>query len=184
MEPPVFAGGVISIHVLREEDDGCSLICLLDFNLFQSTSSARRTTLAGSSLHAATPISIHVLREEDDGTLPSYSQLFSYFNPRPPRGGRLNFYCLIFLFFLFQSTSSARRTTASALTILLQAVFQSTSSARRTTYSSLSLTFSAFISIHVLREEDDAFRSLSISGLSNFNPRPPRGGRQGTCRKS
>ena len=33
------------------------------------------------------------------------------------------------------------------------------------------------ISIHALREEGDGLASSSALGLSNFNPRPPRGGR-------
>ena len=34
------------------------------------------------------------------------------------------------------------------------------------------------ISIHVLREEDDCRCSSLALGTTNFNPRPPRGGRQ------
>ena len=34
------------------------------------------------------------------------------------------------------------------------------------------------ISIHALREEGDAERSSNVRPLSNFYPRPPRGGRR------
>ena len=57
----------ISIHVLREEDDlpfyGIHGIRVI----FQSTSSARRTTIVSGGDLDYGAISIHVLREEDDG---------------------------------------------------------------------------------------------------------------------
>ena len=37
------------------------------------------------------------------------------------------------------------------------------------------------ISIHALREEGDRLASSSALGVSNFNPRPPRGGRPCDC---
>ena len=57
----------ISIHVLREEDDMaiCGILGILP--IFQSTSSARRTTREGRIYGTSyDDISIHVLREEDD----------------------------------------------------------------------------------------------------------------------
>ena len=56
----------ISIHVLREEDDFSALFTSFNVELFQSTSSARRTTLTVSNKFLFYHISIHVLREEDD----------------------------------------------------------------------------------------------------------------------
>ena len=56
---------------------------------FQSTPSARRATdgvLVGRGRRA---ISIHALREEGDSSFPSALEPLKYFNPRPPRGGRL-----------------------------------------------------------------------------------------------
>ena len=58
---------IISIHVLREEDDGFGCPRGADGPLFLSTSSARRTTLWGGLRRGKNMISIHVLREEDDG---------------------------------------------------------------------------------------------------------------------
>ena len=78
---------------------------------FQSTPSARRATqgihdalaLGGISNHAlreegdevavpglvhAVVISIHALREEGDNTWAAADTTSTYFNPRPPRGGR------------------------------------------------------------------------------------------------
>ena len=57
---------VISIHALREESDD-SVAPITSF----------------------TKISIHALREEGDGNVPCRRCRSIYFNPRPPRGGRL-----------------------------------------------------------------------------------------------
>ena len=80
---------VISIHILREEDDFCRCYGLEFDAVFQSTSSARRTTVRPRKTGCSAHISIHVLREEDDNT-EDVGKLVNY---------------------LFQSTSSARRTT-------------------------------------------------------------------------
>ena len=84
------------------------------FVLFQSTPSARRATCWAGSYSGWPPISIHALREEGDQntqTTASYTEIFqstpsarrataaaaaasasySHFNPRPPRGGRLDY---------------------------------------------------------------------------------------------
>ena len=82
---------------------------------------------------AAVAISIHVLREEDDRTKDAAASLRSYFNPRPPRGGRPHEGRSSIVAELFQSTSSARRTTVIGLILGTAEIFQSTSSARRTT---------------------------------------------------
>ena len=148
---------------------------------FQSTSSARRTTPAGyGSQRVVLCISIHVLREEDD---------VSRREPSPSPS-------------IFQSTSSARRTTqvrgldAHVLLISIHVLreeddnkgvgvglnniqFQSTSSARRTTQK-----------VDIIKWEHGLFQSTSSarrttnrgnrrrSDCYDFNPRPPRGGRQ------
>ena len=102
----------ISIHVLREEDDGFYVLAAHAFFEFLSTSSARRTTEQGNeasdtgriSIHVlreeddsgqcspcfrAHMISIHVLREEDDVRPACSGGMLGHFYPRPPRGGRL-----------------------------------------------------------------------------------------------
>ena len=78
----------ISIHVLREEDDLLPPNREFQIPLFQSTSSARRTTQLFPVQAKALPISIHVLREEDDRLKSIMQRWHGYFNPRPPRGGR------------------------------------------------------------------------------------------------
>ncbi len=103
---------VISIHALREEGDTIEnrlKYAIQDFNprpprggrlllliwidgiwLFQSTPSARRATKTDARRHPAVRISIHALREEGDGCQQKPTKCQAYFNPRPPRGGRLS----------------------------------------------------------------------------------------------
>ena len=154
-------GDGISIHVLREEDDRTVRQPLRRPLRFLSTSSARRTTANRSCAHLPKQISIHVLREEDDG----WTML---------RVARIT---------QFLSTSSARRTTIYTVSECSQLgyfyprpprggrprpwpevpahpLFLSTSSARRTTRAPL---------------------PAGAKTLSHFYPRPPRGGRQQSC---
>ena len=149
--------------------------------IFQSTSSARRTTPnpsyhprpernfnprppRGGRHYLCCPIcgqeciSIHVLREEDDRPRSWRWLTKSNFNPRPPRGGRPMPKGDTTVIAIFQSTSSARRTTESTpIARRTNLRFQSTSSARRTTTPPTDRIQYRIISIHVLREEDDLF---------------------------
>ena len=81
-------GNVISIHALREEGDCCVVL---------------------HSQHGA--ISIHALREEGDEPSPASPATWTYFYPRPPRGGRLSHACTDAQKAQFLSTPSARRAT-------------------------------------------------------------------------
>ena len=82
------------------------------------------------------------------------------FYPRPPRGGRPSRLPQTYTEYIFLSTPSARR--ATSLTC--------------GTVSKLP------ISIHALREEGDAVHPARSTGnISNFYPRPPRGGRRAAC---
>ena len=128
-------------------------------------------------------ISIHALREEGDFifirsgmalllflSTPSarratQCQRFgppgqSDFYPRPPRGGRPNVQPFRRGQHRFLSTPSARRATAMARRRM-----------RQTT-----------ISIHALREEGDPARPTPRPSMTNFYPRPPRGGRRNLVR--
>ena len=145
----------ISIHVLREEDDRDAPLARGRPSKFLSTSSARRTTLVLDVRSLQLHISIHVLREEDDNDFRLRFSHFRYFYPRPPRGGRRNLHIL-------------RR---------VGRVFLSTSSARRTTVAPDILQHLVDISIHVLREEDDRSPRHPAASGRYFYPRPPRGGR-------
>ena len=150
------AQGLISIHALREEGDLRQSTSRHLREEFQSTPSARRATGAGHrptthrkiSIHALREegdmsssgtndkqvmISIHALREEGDWQEMRQSTQATYFNPRPPRGGRHSTYG--------QKTSKAK--------------FQSTPSARRATNGQIQIAQAVPISIHALREEGD-----------------------------
>ena len=151
----VHLDGAISIHVLRVEDDILQRLQThgtINFNPrppcggrqkdksplvlaheFQSTSSVWRTTHLRHHPNTAASISIHVLRVEDDGFFAAVHLDGGYFNPRPPCGGR----------------PEVRRNATFA------SVFQSTSSVWRTTLRPETLFGPKFISIHVLRVEDD-----------------------------
>ena len=61
-----FAGGVISIHALREEGDPTNLAAFADREIFLSTPSARRATIVCGVWPHIVSISIHALREEGD----------------------------------------------------------------------------------------------------------------------
>ena len=133
-------------------DEGCS-----EEYIFQSTSSARRTTPHCRT--TAPPPRYFNPRPPRGGRLCTALPRFwkCNFNPRPPRGGRHESVEGGAVLFLFQSTSSARRTTRSCASCTPQPhPFQSTSSARRTT----------------------SRRTLGNTRCPNFNPRPPRGGRR------
>ena len=101
-------------------------------------------------------ISIHALREEGDPPQCCLLLLFSYFYPRPPRGGRLisHFWNLSRVFYFYpRPPRGGRRGIVTG-----------------------SPAFCG-ISIHALREEGDLQQSLFIQITYNFYPRPPRGGR-------
>ena len=128
---------IISIHVLRVEDDphpptkegGPHAV-------FQSTSSVWRTTEAMVFEAASVSISIHVLRVEDD---------------RRPAGQRVA--AGISIHVLRVEDDAAQLAEIADLT-----KFQSTSSVWRTTLNYCQAWYYTDISIHVLRVEDDKGR--------------------------
>ena len=175
---------------------------------FQSTPSARRATCRshqtlpvdnnfnprpprGGRLcklvrgHVLVFISIHALREEGDCAMKTEHPSQINFSPRPPRGGRLIQFFHAGLTKLFQSTPSARRATlavvklAGFIVISIHALREEGDSSMLSAYFATS-----FISIHALREEGDYCTFRMISPVLNFNPRPPRGGRQQKRRKN
>ena len=105
---------------------------------------------------------------------------------------------------VFQSTPSARRATAEAQNLMIQAEqisihalreesdtltsllpisarsFQSTPSARRATKHGIYSQIHHKISIHALREESDGKPNGNGTAIPYFNPRPPRGERPGS----
>ena len=124
--------------------------------IFLSTPSARRATKRKDWSTRMELISIHALREEGDNSSPSFLHALVDFYPRPPRGGR-----------------------HTSVPSLSQAwIFLSTPSARRATYGWVEVPHIQLISIHALREEGDVGCWVISKSLSNFYPRPPRGGRR------
>ena len=168
---------------------------------FLSTPSARRATPLPKFYHEKRLISIHALREEGDGIKFNFLDRTGYFYPRPPRGGRLSAWQPKKAASLFLSTPSARRAThavgqvpildgisihalreegdprgKAAMTTNMR--FLSTPSARRATCKGWRQPDRSGISIHALREEGDWTDPKAERHLSDFYPRPPRGGRR------
>ena len=146
-------------------------------NEFLSTPSARRATSERRAARAPLQISIHALREEGD-----YIE----------RGSALSGW-------RFLSTPSARRATKAArLTsratrISIHALREEGDAGSGDQGIGLGISIHAlreegdqggcpervrdFISIHALREEGDWIAEAALLPVSNFYPRPPRGGR-------
>ena len=123
---------------------------------FLPTPSARRATLHHQNKIAAGP----------------------YFYPRPPRGGRLEFFLADQRAEKFLPTPSARRATAiRPIGAHIEPI--STHALREEGDPSASPARAyCIISTHALREEGDwTFRQMQ-SLIGNFYPRPPRGGRR------
>ena len=125
---------LISIHALRGEGD---------------------LVAARSDLTAAY-ISIHALRGEGDVHFVVIVKCKSYFNPRPPWGGRLSASRIQHISIIFQSTPSVGRATSKPKTpISAHGNFNP-----RPPWGGRLATYG--YSLHI----------------SNFNPRPPWGGRR------
>ena len=100
------------------------------------------------------------------------------FNPRPPRGGRLNKLKGAANMARFQSTPSARRATwGSARRACTATYFNPRPPRGGRQRRSHRTGHAGGISIHALREEGDGVPTLLSATIWNFNPRPPRGGR-------
>ena len=146
----------ISIHALREEGDA-----------------------SGRTVDQSERISIHALREEGDRCCPAWPWRNKNFYPRPPRGGRPT---------LTRTTPPLSRNfyprppRGGRLPILgypaYFPLFLSTPSARRATVACAVAFRQVRISIHALREEGDLTEVIEIIPITNFYPRPPRGGRR------
>ena len=155
------------------------------WNLFLSTPSARRATLAIGDGYVYLMISIHALREEGDDTAAASSRPLSDFYPRPPRGGRHG-RCVQLLNQRIISIHALREEgdVDQAYCLTLLELFLSTPSARRATTSVPLCLSETCISIHALREEGDRGMRRGSPDLRNFYPRPPRGGRLAARRTS
>ena len=160
ISPIISTSPGISIHALREEGDGTARGTDRAVRIFQSTPSARRATWEWRYCRQSLP----------------------YFNPRPPRGGRLSY-----------------RSIKAALGIISIHALREEGDRPRPWHVPAPSDFNPRpprggrpskspdaatiedISIHALREEGDAFSARAPRTLCYFNPRPPRGGRQPGC---
>ena len=145
--------------------------------VFLSTPSARRATEYISQKLTAAKISIHALREEGDRKVRVQRVRMDIFlsTPSARRATTESREDSILLAFL--STPSARRATLPPQPPQKANRFLSTPSARRATQNHGSSLLSFSISIHALREEGDPTTPANRCRMSNFYPRPPRGGR-------
>ena len=142
--------------------------------LFQSTPSARRATpitkpcSSKDFVFQSTPSARRATTSET-----SALSLLKYFNPRPPRGGRLIALHKHGFPVVFQSTPSARRATQSLLLcVRAKKTFQSTPSARRATGFEVACGLVGFISIHALREEGDYYNAMDDLSQTQFQSTP------------
>ena len=122
-------------------------------------------------------ISIHALREEGDCAWKRPSRATANFYPRPPRGGRPSSSTPNSRTSRFLSTPSARRATTRAAYNALPWKISIHALREEGDAVTQEYAISSSISIHALREEGDAFSSGSFAVVSDFYPRPPRGGR-------
>ena len=152
--------------------------------------------------HKCMGLSIHVPRVGDDpAKMDAIAGRMKTFYPRPPRGGRPAFLLPHIDVYAFLSTSPAWGTTPIAFAIIsTHACFLSTSPAWGTTSSrqgrilcsSLSIhvprvgddqagrdswSVPSLLSIHVPRVGDDTNVFAKSACMTDFYPRPPRGGR-------
>ena len=152
---------------------------------FQSTPSARRATAGIKAIGHRTIISIHALREESDLWQATTSCLRWYFNPRPPRGERRGNSDITAETHLISIHALREEGDSwSDRQMRCPKRFQSTPSARRATLCKLGGFLRGIISIHALREESDGALQKPHTRTADFNPRPPRGGRQQKQRKN
>ena len=146
-------------------------------------------------------VSIHAPREGSDGVLKSVDDFLQGFNPRSPRGerhtliagitGRRSFnprsprgerrpsLRAVRDMLWFQSTLPARGATAPSAAHHSPRMFQSTLPARGATSAKSRSAHICEVSIHAPREGSDIAAFDNINEQMSFNPRSPRGERQG-----
>ena len=171
---------VISIHAPREGGDARRARHTANNNKFQSTPPARGATRTNYHPHNENSISIHAPREGGDDPFLPKTKISLYFNPRPPRGGRLCFCFAIVIRFINFNPRPPRggrlydfAPGSPYFKISIHAPREGGDSGYQ--YEDLRLVV---ISIHAPREGGDCFCFAIVIRFINFNPRPPRGGRR------
>ena len=149
---------------------------------FQSTPPARGATMIYTKYKLKNCISIHAPREGGDYRHDFSGDCRENFNPRPPRGGRpcVTLQDMASANFNPRPPRGGRQEATAALVDLGK--FQSTPPARGATRAQLQHRLAdRQISIHAPREGGDCCSFFFSFRFSNFNPRPPRGGRRRTA---
>ena len=169
---------MISIHALREEGDTASRARGVGIKKFLSTPSARRATIVHVVAQRVEDISIHALREEGDRII-SNPVLFINEFLSTPSARRATKQTRKNLFYTVISIHALREEgDAQPVSIPVEiGLFLSTPSARRATLHVVAGQIFFAISIHALREEGDMVLAAAVCSVSDFYPRPPRGGR-------
>ena len=103
-----------------------------------------------------------------------------YFYPRPPRGGRPIRDCTKKSDKIFLSPPSARRATTTQTGVSTRVLISIPALREEGDYVDNLSVDAKRISIPALREEGDGCVVEGISQITNFYPRPPRGGRLST----
>ena len=150
---------------------------------FQSTPPARGAT---ARTPAGSPRRLDFNPRPPRGGRPFCSislTLSAHFNPRPPRGGRLAAFLLV-NFSAQISIHAPREGGDFRIPLILFRVREISIHAPREGGDNWVYTHffkRVDISIHAPREGGDSVRTIPVSSLGYFNPRPPRGGRQQRC---
>ena len=195
----------ISIHAPREGGDTCTpaseLVLCGDFNPrpprggrrislptnapileFQSTPPARGATPRGIQPAQDPVISIHAPREGGDADHPAAPTRWRISIHAPREGGDPRRGSPCRRRSGFQSTPPARGATTAVLSS--SRTDRISIHAPREGGDSGKVVFNevhAFISIHAPREGGDVIDVSQVPGVTDFNPRPPRGGRRGAA---
>ena len=170
---------IVSIHAPRAGRDVTLSPLCTTWKSFQSTRPARGATSGACSVSYVTVVSIHAPRAGRDKNIPIASSVETGFNPRAPRGARPSELGRFCEFGSFQSTRPARGATQLGRfrtrhgDVSIHAPRAGRDAPRKRACPNRS------VSIHAPRagrDERPAGRQLYSNG---FNPRAPRGARQG-----
>ena len=171
--------GGISIHALREEGDSVADSDRRCNFLFLSTPSARRATWSGRFEPSWNAISIHALREEGDVSPVQPLRMVGNFYPRPPRGGRPPSTRLRWAFwpnFYPRPPRGGRPSKGGRAPILQTISIHALREEGNQHGAAVGVKYYVFLSTPSARRATRR-PSLPPGRLSDFYPRPPRGGR-------
>ena len=175
--------GDISIHAPREGGDALSTICApccMNISIHAPREGGDRSSVS-LAYRSTKDFNPRPPRGGRHRCAASSRPGRKNFNPRPPRGGRPARRYPRPGIDRFQSTPPARGATPRRRGTVVSPQFQSTPPARGATFHGLDACPDRAISIHAPREGGDSSVSLAYRSTKDFNPRPPRGGRQQRC---